>query len=132
MVELFERLKEMIYYSKRTIYFFQQQNFIKAYSYSQLALDTLQKCLVIVSKENFHEIYQSLLLAMHMLLKVMEERDELKLADIYQLEILPLLYQVLEFLSGESENLLEDYWKWMQRESWGKNQKILEKRFPDM
>lgn len=132
MIELFERIRTLIYYTTRTIHFFHQQNFIKAHEFSQLVLMNFQKSLKILQKENLQEVYQDFLLAIQMILEETEKQDEIKLADIYQLEILPFLYQVLNNLCGESENLLEGYWEEIKENYWEINQRIIKRRFPEI
>lgn len=132
MVELFEQIKNLIYFSKEAINFFRKQNYIKAYTKSQRVLCDLQGCLTTLPKEKCGTVYQNLLLAMHIILEAMEERNEIKMADIYQLEVLPLLHQALDVLCGESGNLLENYWEGMLENYWKINQRVLKKKYPEI
>ena len=135
MIELFKRTRTMIYSVERTIHFFRQQNFIKGYSDSEMILcelQELQKCLEVLPKEVYKIVCQYFVLAVHILLEAIEKRDEERIADIYQLEILPLLHQIMDVLCGESENFLEEHWGDIQENFWKTNQEIWERRFPEI
>lgn len=118
MIELSEKIRSLFYYTVSTIHFFRQQNFIKAYEFSQGVMINLQDCLTMISEEKYPEIYQNFLLALNMVSKGMEEQDEERLADMYQLEILPFLHQVLNLLSEEPENYLGRYWEAKKGNYW--------------
>lgn len=132
VVEFFRKIKGMIYWSKHTIKFFRQQNFIMAYAYSQTVLNNLQECLTKLPEDIFQIVYSNIFSAVHILSEAMEKRDETKMADIYQLEILPLLYEMLDVLCGESGNFLEDCWETIQEDYWKINQRVLEKKYPEI
>jgi len=132
MVELFERIKVMLINSKHTIHFFRQQNYIKAYPYSQMVLFALQECLTTLPQEANQVLAPYFISAIHIISEAMEEGDEIRMADVYELEILPLLHQVLDILCGESGDLLGNYWEGMQENYWKINQKVLKRRFPEL
>lgn len=120
MESLFEQTKDLIHYVTTTIYFFRYQNYYLAYQGARSVVNMLQKYLVRLPEEGAKEFLPVLEIA----LEALEEQDGVRLADILEEGILPLLYQMQQILFEESDGLLED--------CWGKNRRILKKRFPDL
>lgn len=120
MISLFEETKDLIHAVDRAIYFFQQQNYFKAYASANRIIRLLQNYLERLPENVAQEFFPILELT----LAAMEERDGIKLSDIWAEGLLPLLYQIQQSLFEEADEILED--------CWGKNRRILKKRFPEI
>lgn len=119
MIELLKKTQDLICWTLRIVYFLRQQNYAKAYTYENLVFCTLQEYFMALPEE----ICQKFQLILNMILDSKEGQDKVKMADIYQWEFLPLLYQVLTNLLG-TENMLMDNWE--------ANQEVLQERFPEV
>lgn len=119
-MELFEQTNELLHKVTETVYFLRKQNYFKAFESAKKVIDLLQVYLGNLQAENAEEF----LPVLGMALDAMEEQDGIKLADLYEEGLLPLLYQMQQRLFETSEELLKD--------CWGKNRRFLKERFPEL
>lgn len=120
MKSLFERVKKIIHVVELIVYYLQIQNHIMAHCWIQKVSELLERCLGDIPEE----LSKEFLPILEMMMEAIDEQDEIRLADIYEEGLLPLLYQVQEIVFESSDDILVDYWK--------VNRRVLKDRFPDL
>ncbi len=117
MKELFEEIKMIIKNVTESIFYFRSQNDKRAYNISNQIMNLLQDLAVKMVENGFAGQTEELLFILQMALEAMDTRDSVKMADVLEDGLMPLLHQMQESIFEQEEELLTDYW--------GKNRLVL-------
>ncbi len=120
MNSLFEQTRDLLYLTGEAVYCLRKQNYHYAYQFSGNITNLLQNYLGELQAQDA-ELFLPVL---SMALDAMEERDGVRLADIYEEGLMPLLYEMQQKLFEVSDDILTD--------CWGKNRRVLKQRYPEL
>ena len=120
MQTLINEIKELIHYVSEGVYYYRQQNYAKAHQYSTTVTSLGEAYFTDALKVGFQDSVELLMPIWKKLLEAMECGDELLLADIYEKELIPALFDIQSCLVENSGGEPLEYWE--------QNMSLLEKK----
>ena len=120
MQTLINEIKELIHYVSEGVYYYRQQNYAKAHQYSTTVTGLGEAYFTDALKVGFQDSVELLMPIWKKLLEAMECGDELLLADIYEKELIPALFDIQSCLVENSGGEPLEYWE--------QNMSLLEKK----
>lgn len=120
MRELFNWMVAVRRQLDTAVFFFNSQDFSKAYRYSNDVASLLNEMVELMMKKGMENEVEGFLPILQQALEAVELRDEIYIADVYEASVLPYVKELTQKVFGQLEAGLDDYW--------GKNRKILRER----
>lgn len=110
MKNLSSYLNIMINNANSSLYYFRRQNFSMAYRYSSQITIYGEKYIDEAAKIGFSDSIELLLPVLQMLLDITESGDMIHLADAYERQLLPVLYDIQNCILENMTEAPDEYW----------------------
>lgn len=111
MEELMELVRELLHAVTGAVFYFRRQNYAKGYHYSKCIIQLGEAYFEKAVAVGFQDSVELLLPIWKSLLEATEDRDEVKLADIYEQQLTQALYEIQSCLVGNFSGEPRSYWE---------------------
>lgn len=111
MEELIKQICEMVHAVTEVVFYFRRQNHAKAYEMSKCVLQLGETYFDMAVKVGFSDSVELLLPIWKSLLAITEAGDEVQLADIYEQQLLPALYDIQNCLIENTSREPKSFWE---------------------
>lgn len=111
MKNLLEEIAEIIHFATQAIYFYRKQNYVKGYMSARSIINYGEKYFDDAEEAGFIESINFLIPIWKEILEVMENGDEIQLADIYDSKFIPALFEIQSYIIDSLNGNPPVYWE---------------------
>jgi len=111
MKRLVEEIRDITHSVTQAVYFYRKQNYARGHMSAMAVINNIEKYFNDAETLGFTESANILLPIWKELLEAAESGNDIRLADIYDSQLMPALLEIQLCLSSTLDNIISDYWE---------------------